>query len=115
MKIEYVWIMGLCVIISTIISLLLIRKYIQWLLLYSAKVSAALIEYYEASDEEEKESWFDEVANALATDFGTNFAAREWLVRKCNEEADKCDGCLYWTCPGKEKINIESEEKGNET
>ena len=87
--------MGLYVLISTIISLLLIRKYIQWLLLYSAKVSAALIEYYEATDEEDKESWFDEVANALATDFGTNFAARQWLKEKCNENADKCNECLY--------------------
>ena len=58
MRIEYVWIMGLCVIISTIISLLLIRKYIQWLLLYSARVSAALIEYYEATDEEDKYNKF---------------------------------------------------------
>ena len=104
MKIEYVWIIGLCVLISTIISLLLIRKYINWLLLYSAKVSAALIEYYETIDEEEKEGWHSEVANALATDFGTNFAARQWLKEKCNEKADKCDECLYWTCPGKEKM-----------
>ena len=104
MKIEYIWIIGLCIIISTIISLLLIKKYIKQMLNYSAAVSAGLIAYYKSTNNDEKETARDIVAQGLSLDYGTNIAAREWLAETCTDYINgDCDDCILWTCPGKKK------------
>ena len=105
MKIEYVWLIGLSVIISTVISTLLSKRFILQILYYSAAVSEGIIKYYECSDEEDKECCRDVVAQALSLDFGTNQAARKWLAATCTDTSGICDDCILWTCPGKEQNN----------